>query len=225
MSIRYSLKSPIGPCMIKCMQADSSIDSNCKPYAERIWRILRQMDNHHDEISVLLSTIGNPNIHSFTALPIKMYIISWATLTDLIAYLISEVFDLGLPPDRIELGHVLRNRHIASTIIPQMFKQNHTTLRTKEFSKKRNDIVHRSYLDEPVLHALENESLKWVENNLIAKRQPVFGTEEVFARFNIFFHGKQLELTAHYDDTMKFVDQLLEQLALVVEKKLAQKTI
>lgn len=161
MGIRFTVETSIGERVIRCLRDPALRDRWCAGdfdfYEGRIWIVLKKMDRLHDEVKSLLKSFPKTADFSYASLQIKMYIVSWCTFTDVTAQLISEVFDLGLPPKGVELNAVLANRHVANAGIPKLFAQRRAALRAEEFSRLRNEVVHRSYLDEPELRAVEQK--------------------------------------------------------------------
>lgn len=128
-------------------------------------RLCREMDSVLDEFSgknlglVKLLTIEH------LAVSMKLYIISWSTLLDLLACLINSVFNLGIADRDIKLQLILRNSHVKSSRIQQLLMDYEKTLLIENLRKKRNDLVHRGKIpDEEVEKIL-------VERNRIDSRR------------------------------------------------------
>ncbi len=156
---------------------------------------------------------------SYASLQIKMYIVSWRTFTDVTAQLISEVFDLGLPPKEVELNAVLANRHVANTGIPKLFAQHRAALRAEEFSRLRNEVVHRSYLDEPELRAVEQKLNYIILKDLMSDVPKSSGLDAILNELREFVEKKNRELDEHFSSMLEFLDKLLLALAGVMETR------
>ena len=113
-----------------------------------IERISREMDSvindfaGKDPLFVKVITVE----HLATAM--KLYVISWSTLLDLLAGLINEVFDLGIAEKDVKLQLVLNNRHVQPSRIPQIMREYEKSSVIKDLKKKRNDLVHRGKIPD-----------------------------------------------------------------------------
>ena len=90
---------------------------------------------------------------------IKFYVVSWCSLSDVLACLISEVFDLGIAFRDLDLTMVLRNRHISVTALPAILGRYSSQIRYSQYAEARNDIVHRGNLDDKDLSEFEGALL------------------------------------------------------------------
>jgi hypothetical protein len=82
------------------------------------------------------------------AIAMKLYVISWSTLRDLLASLVNAVFNLGIADRDVKEHLVLHNRHVQSSRIPQILQAYDNTLVIKDLKKKRNDVVHRGKIPD-----------------------------------------------------------------------------
>jgi|GEM_PF-5680721 len=82
---------------------------------------------------------------------LKLYIITWHTLSDVTAGIINEVHDLGIAEKDLNLMMILRNRHIQESSLPKVFKKYKEKIRVDDYAKMRNDIVHRGFLPDDEL--------------------------------------------------------------------------
>lgn len=79
---------------------------------------------------------------------VKFYFVTWCSLSDVLAALIAEVFDLGIDSRDLDLTMVLRNRHVRASALPAVLSKYSTAIAYPKYSERRNDIVHRGYLDD-----------------------------------------------------------------------------
>lgn len=148
-------------------------------------RLCREMDSVLDEFSgknlglVKLLTVEH------LAVSMKLYVISWSTLLDLLGCLINSVFNLGMADRDIKLQLVLRNDHVRSSPIHQLLKDYESALLIENLREKRNDLVHRGKIpDEDVEQIL-------VERNRIDSRRYSFLQENPISEGE---HKKELSL-------------------------------
>jgi len=78
----------------------------------------------------------------------KLYVISWSTLRDVLASLVNTVFNLGIADRDVKEHLVLHNAHVQSSRIPQILQAYDSTLAIKDLKKKRNDVVHRGRIPD-----------------------------------------------------------------------------
>lgn len=111
-------------------------------------RICREMDSvlgdfsGKDLLFVKVLTVE----HLATAM--KLYVISWATLQDLLAYIVNEVFDLGMAEKDVKIKLALNNRHVQSSQIPQIIREYEKCSAIKDIQKVRNNLVHRGNIPD-----------------------------------------------------------------------------
>jgi Cthe_2314-like HEPN len=125
-----------------------------------LWRTL-------DELEDLLGLLraGGSCVH--VRLLIKLYHVGVATLNDVLAGLINEVFDLGYRARDVSLENVLRNRHIVDADIPQVLGKHAETTQKLRFSQIRNDIVHRNKLVDAELDKLCDQEANLMSSALL----------------------------------------------------------
>lgn len=155
------------------------------------------------------------------ALTIKLYVISWSTLMDVIAGLINIVFDLGFMERDVQFDRIFRNEHVRKSQLPAIFEKHKKTLDWKRFKRLRNDIVHRGRLLDGEL-----ESLRDARNQLSARKYPSLLTqlpampEEEFKAESMKHMGSVIKLAeqrksdyeAHYTATRALFADVLSEL-------------
>ena len=118
-------------------------------------RLCREMESVLNEftgrdVHATFMTLKWPTIEHL-AVAMKLYVISWSTLRDLLASLINVVFNLGIADRDVKEHLVLHNRHVQSSRVPQIVQAYDNSLAIKDLKRKRNDVVHRGNIpDEDV---------------------------------------------------------------------------
>jgi hypothetical protein len=183
-----------------------------------------------EELEHLVELLGRTKTFQEISLLIKLYIIGWVTLSDVVANILNDVFDLGYAEQDVQFGVILRNRKIQRSPIPAIVKQNAKFIRYEWFAKRRNDIIHRGRLDDSdlaavrgvVLSAVLGQVLK-VDTNDIAAVEAASNqaAAEVGAtqRMADLIGHKQQQFAEHLLATRKMFGQLAP---LLVERINAQ---
>jgi len=135
-----------------------------------------QVLEQHTRLSKLISELRHQvkmlrTIDSFVAVRshIKLYIITWHTLSDVVANLVNKVYKLGIADKDVHLTMVLRNSHIAATELPKLLQKHQSAVRYSEFSRLRNDIIHRGVLRDERL-----DEIYGTANSLTLRDDPRF---------------------------------------------------
>lgn len=115
-----------------------------------------------EELEHLVDLLGRARTFQEISLLIKVYVIGWVTLSDVLANIINEVFDLGYGEQDVQLGTILRNRKIRESTLPQVIKRHGKEVRYDRFARLRNDVVHRGKLDDAELADVRGEVLSAV---------------------------------------------------------------
>jgi hypothetical protein len=108
-------------------------------------------DAHGMLVTGKLRTIEN------LAIAMKLYVISWSTLRDLLASLVNTIFNLGIADRDVKEHLVLHNSHVKSSRIPQIIQEYDNTLLIKDLKKKRNDVVHRGRIPDDEIEQIRKE--------------------------------------------------------------------
>ena len=139
-----------------------------EPYFMGILRIISEMERLGREIDSALNEFAGRNFGlvklltiEHLAVSMKLYVISWYTLLDLLAYLINAVFNLGIADRDVKIQLVLNNRHVQSSQIPQIIREYEKVSVIKDLKKKRNDLVHRGKIPDTDI-----EQILWERNTI-----------------------------------------------------------
>jgi hypothetical protein len=132
------------------LQTMSETDRLCREM-ESILNEFTGRDLHGTPFTGKLLTIEH------LAIAMKLYVISWSTLRDLLASLVNAVFNLGIADRDVALHRVLRNADVQSSRIPQILQAYDNTLLIKDLQKKRNDVVHRGRIPDEDIERILTE--------------------------------------------------------------------
>jgi hypothetical protein len=137
-----------------------------------VLKIMSEMAGLYKEMRSVLNEFTGRNYGLMTILTVdhlasamKMYVISWYTMLDLVARSVNAAFNLGIADGDVRLPQVLRNAHVKSSRIPEILRTYKSTLCIKDLDKKRNDVVHRAWTPDPEVDALRAE-----RNSIDARR-------------------------------------------------------
>jgi hypothetical protein len=128
-------------------------------YEMRVFMAAAEVDSLFEELEHTLLLFARA--HSFPELTalLKLYVISWHSLSDLVAIVLNEAYNLGVSAQDVSFGSVLRNRHIMATAIPEIINRHSKTTRYEHFVRMRNDIVHRGRLKDDELLTIHSDLL------------------------------------------------------------------
>ncbi|GEM_PF-4369893 len=223
MSTRFTLDSPFMP-VIERRFGDKDFAARFRArredyYEGRVWWTLCRMNLLDDEILTLLKRFGRHQTTIDVSIALKFYIISWCTLSDVTANLISAVFDLGTADQDVTFAAVMRNAHVQTSPVPAILRKHKARVRHDEFRKKRNEIVHRISWADGELGKLEWELMEAVALGFEDRAKSRAALEAVYVSVDAYRLTKQAELQVHYQDTMVMTGELMQALAVVFERK------
>lgn len=187
-------------------------------YEIRVFMASAELKNLFEELFYVIALI--PKAISFPELTavLKLYIISWVSLSDVLASVLNAVYDLGIDEQDIEFGAILRNAHIASSELPAIVKKHTKSIRHGEFKRMRNNIVHRGKLAEDALLSIHTDFLMGIMNRLggftddealkAAATQAAREEARVEDRVRQLMEAKQIEYRQHLDDTKAFLREI-----------------
>ena len=120
-------------------------------------RLYREMRSVLDEFTGRRSFLFTILTIEHLALVMKLYVISWHTMLDLVARLVSVTFNLGIADRDINLPLILNNDHVKLSRIPEILQAYQKILVIQDLRKRRNDAVHRGKIPDPEVEALLKE--------------------------------------------------------------------
>jgi len=172
----------------------------------------------------LLSLVSRAATVNELSLLLRLYAVSWITLSDLAANVINAVFDLGYAERDVDLSAILRNGHIRDTQIPSIVKRHGPQVRFAYWADLRNNIVHRGRLLDDDFLALERV---WIDLALKASNDTqgtdgstsAVGVESNFAARLEEFKRKRI---ADLDEHLTATNQLLWEIGEVLVGELEE---
>lgn len=166
------------------------------------------------------------------ALTAKIYIITWATMNDLIARLVNVVFDIGIHDSDISFGIVIRNNKVKQTKIPNICKKYQKIIDIDQTISIRNDAIHRGKLaDEEIVN------LKRQRNKIESKRYSLLSTERITdeeykeekklynRKLKDLIEKKKAEYKKHYEGTVSLLSEIAKELANITFSNLNETRI
>lgn len=158
------------------------------------------------------------------AIAMKLYVISWSTLRDLLASLVNAVFNLGIADRDVKEHLVLHNRHVQSSRIPQILQAYDSTLAIKDLKKKRNDVVHRGKIpDDDVEQILMERNMIEGRRYSLLAMNPISGEE--YERQSSLLQQKLRALAQEKQDLWRTHHQQTIAMLSEISKELVLKTI
>jgi hypothetical protein len=125
---------------------------------------MTEMDRLYREMRSVLSEFGGRDYFLFNILTVehlatamKLYVVSWHTMLDLLARLVNAVLNLGIADRDVTLRLIRANDHVKSTRIPEILGKYERTVPVKYLRERRNDTVHRGRIPDPDVEQILKE--------------------------------------------------------------------
>jgi hypothetical protein len=229
MGLRIPMNSVMQAARLLCGRADQAsriAREGQNAYEIRVLRDCNRLATVFEELEHLLNLMGRSRTFQEVRAAIKMYLISWATVWDATANVINEVMQLGVDRRRVSWNVVLEQAPVQRTEIPALAAKHASTLRRQHFVDRRNDIVHRGWLEDSDydelfgdwLFAVGMASIHHPGNTDSAVRQAAEDSN-IQARIGDLVKNKQAQLREHLTATFA----ALEELGPVLERELRQR--
>ena len=129
-----------------------------------VLKIMSEMDRLYREMRSVLNEFTGRSSFLVTILTIehlaavmKLYVISWHTMLDLVARSVNAAFDLGIADRDVRLPLVLNNAHVKPSRIPEILERYEKALCIKDLRRRRHDAVHRAWIPDPDVDAILKE--------------------------------------------------------------------
>jgi Cthe_2314-like HEPN len=140
---------------------------------EDVVNVSSEIDRVHGEICLALKAFeeglfSNVLTVEQIILALKLYLISWATLLDMVASLINKILDLRLADRDITFERVVGHKRVVNSELSETVKQ-YDEIEVKDFKHHRNEIVHRGKILD-----IEIEAARANRNALYSRRHPAF---------------------------------------------------
>lgn len=184
-------------------------------------RLCREMESVLNEFTgrnrglVKLLTIEH------VAIAMKLYVISWSTLRDLLASLVNAVFNLGVADRDVKEHLILHNSHVKSSRIPQILQAYDNTLLIKGLKKKRNDVVHRGRIPdddiEQILterNRIDSRRYSLLEQNPISEEEHKRQISLLQQKLRALAKEKQALWRKHHQQTIAMISEIAGELVL-----------
>lgn len=185
---------------------------------ERLYREMRSVLNEFTGRGYFLVNILTIE-HLATAM--KLYVISWHTMQDLLARLVNAVLDLGIADRDITMRLVLNNDHVRTTRIPEIISAYEKAAVIQDLRKRRNDTVHRGRipdLDVKKLleerNTLDSRRYSPLTLNPIAEEEYRTSTSELQARLSVLAKEKQDFWSQLHQQTVAMTSAVAGELAI-----------
>ena len=173
----------------------------------------------HHQISMLTA------VDSFVAARchLKLYIVTWCSLSDVTAALINEVYELGIDEKDVNLTMILRCARVKKTKVGAVFQRHKKAVDFDKYSEKRNDIVHRGILNEEVLKEIFGRANSNAVREAMGHSIPSDWAYRSELELKEFLRHKRTELDGHMDATESMLLELLVELAKHVAERIPSK--
>lgn len=199
-----------------------------EPNFMSILRIISQMERLHREMDSILEEFTGKNLGlvrlltvEHLAVSMKLYVISWSTLLDLLACLINAVFNLGIADRDVKMQLVLNNRHVQSSRTPQIIREYEKASVIKDLKKKRNDLVHRGKIPdtdiEQILgerNTIDSRRYSILQMNQISEEEYKKQSSLLQEKLSVLAREKQDLWRAHHQQTTAMLSVIGGELAL-----------
>jgi hypothetical protein len=191
-------------------------------------KLSTEIDRVHREICLALKAFApRPEGSSSDVLTIeqiilalKLYLISWATLLDMVASLLNKILDLGIADRDITFERIVKHELVMNSELSAIIER-YDEIELREFKNHRNEIVHRGRILDKEIEATDNN-----RSLLDSRRYPILVSEarisEEDYKKECAEQTKQLVELAwqkrefyqgHYSSTFLMVEGLLIELA------------
>lgn len=188
-------------------------------------RLCREMESVLNEFTGrdLHGTLftGKPLTIEHLAIAMKLYVISWSTLRDLLASLVNAVFNLGMADRDVKEHLILHNSHVKSSRIPQILQAYDNTLLIKDLKKKRNDVVHRGKIPdndiEQILkerNTIDSRRYSLLEQNPISEEEHKRQISLLQQKLRALAKEKQDLWRKHHQQTIAMISEIARELVL-----------
>jgi len=152
----------------------------------------------------------------------KLYVISWHTMLDLLARLVNAVFNLGIADRHVTPRLVLGNDHVKATRIPGILEAYEKALPVKDLRKRRNDAVHRGKIPDPDVEQLLKERNRLDSHRYspltlssISEEEYKNATSALQARLNVIAKEKQAVWEQLHEQTVAMTSAVASELAVM----------
>ncbi|MEA2164310.1 MAG: hypothetical protein QOK37_2437 [Thermoanaerobaculia bacterium] len=144
---------------------------------------------------------------------LKLYVISWISLSDLLARLLNDTLDLGIAELDVKFDAIIRNEHVRRSGVPEIVKKYAKAIQYNHFRKLRNNIVHRGKLDDIELATIRIDwfrtaakanvlrDVEWAANVALTETNVAERAQALIAK-------RQAEYREHLGVTFSFLNEI-----------------
>jgi hypothetical protein len=197
----------------------SDIESVQDRYETKVRLALQDLDALLDEIDRLLRLMSTLKTYSEAIIAVKFYVISWCTLSDVMAKLINVVFDLGIDDRDINLMMLLRNAHVRPSGLSDLMSKHQSDLRVGYYTELRNDIIHRGILSDSDTQDLNSKRTRSRLIQILRKNEAKKEQRRFDADIKEYLRNKQSEFRKHLQATVVLLDEMIRCLSPVVLRR------
>ncbi|NUO09466.1 MAG: hypothetical protein HUU08_12445 [Candidatus Brocadia sp.] len=205
-------------------------------------RTVVEVGGLQDEIELLIDRLGLWSRGPFFPIVsleelivgLKLYLINWSTIKDVMAMFINSVLDLGISEKDIGFGMILRNNKVQNTRIPEICKKHAKLLNLGYMDGARNDAVHRGKLRDAEVNELKNRrnviqskrfSLLVPEAEKMSDDEYKSEMNEFYKELSLMVSKKKDEYTKHYEGTVGLLKEIAVELAKIAARHLKDEKI
>lgn len=199
-------------------------------YEMRVFMKCRDLSESFGELEHVLELLQAAKSFTEIRLLLKFYIVSWVSLSDVLAHVVNEVYELGYAPQDVAFQVLLRNRRLTDSPLHGILKVHRKSIKYDEYVKIRNELVHRGQFEAPALDELEGEwaqalaqRLRHVDPaNKEATRAAAKEARESLdlgARAKSLLAKEERTMAAHLTATRVFLSEVATALAKVVNER------
>lgn len=136
-------------------------------YEMRVFIAAAEVETLYSELQHTVRLFAKASTFPELTALLKLYV-RWHSLSDLVAILFNESYDLGMAAEDVSFAVICRNRHVRATSLSAILKAHRKEIRYDEFVKRRNNIVHRGKLGDVELAAIRSDLLLHLSNQTTA---------------------------------------------------------
>lgn len=188
-------------------------------YEARLWFKLDNLRDIDNEMRHVLARLTRSKKLLQYSVSVKMYYISWATISDILAAILNETFDLGIPEKNLNLAMVLENRHVSKSPINEIKRKYTRLLKHSEFQKIRNDIIHRGELSILAYHEFRDQASRFALNNILNLEITRDERQKYLSGLTSLLHTTAKSLREHYSLTVEMLNEIFGALHSVIKIK------
>jgi len=216
MTQHFSFESPLAKKILRALRKLKSrekLEDLGQVLGVKIWSSLSDLDKSVEEIHHQIGLLPNLNTAIHASIAVKFYIVSWCTLSDILAGFINTALNLGINKKDINFTMILRNEHVQRTRLPEIIQKYRKEIDFSRYTELRNEIVHRGILNDTELLTITNKLHE------IDMKGQIFGTPLANERSKVqmelekYLLRKGDDFTTHISNTVAMLDEITAHIA------------